>query len=235
LGLVFADGVSTQEDMLISTLEMVLSDLPLFGGSAGDGLKFRETFVLHHGEACSNAAMLLLIETNLEFQGIGFDHFLPKGEPLVITGADPDKRQVFEINGAPQVFAENPLLLLANDKHYVRAISDASDTHTLSFLAAIDEGLIMTLGVGQEILETLDAGLDLRDREGKAPDFVLGFDCVLRKLEIAHKQLERDASQILVARHVLGFNTFGEQQLGLHMNQTFVGVAFFEPDRRMLF
>ena len=79
LGLVFADGVSNQEDLLISTLETVLDDLPIFGGSAGDRLQFKETFVLRNGKACANAALLLLIETNLEFQGLGFDHFPIQG------------------------------------------------------------------------------------------------------------------------------------------------------------
>lgn len=253
LGLVFADGVSTQEDMLISTLETVLEVLPIFGGSAGDGLKFEETFVLYKGKAYKDAALLLLIETNLQFQGIEFDHFLPKGEPLVITAADPDTRQVYEINGSPaaaeyarlvgcevehlcpQVYAENPLLLVLNEKHYVRAISDSTDGQVLSFLAAIDEGLIMTLGEGQEILKTLEQGLEHRDKAGNPPDFILGFDCVLRRLEIEQKQLESSVSDILSQRHVLGFNTYGEQHFGLHMNQTFVGVAFFSPERRALF
>lgn len=253
LGLIFSDGVSAQEDVLISTLEAVLDNVPIFGGSAGDGLRFQETFVLHKGRAFKNAAVLLLIETNLQFQGIGFDHFLPKNEPLVITAADPDTRCVYEINGSPAaleyarlvgcdvdalsplVFAENPLLLELNQTHYVRAIADATDTHGLSFMAAIDEGLIMTLGEGQEIMQTLDMGLGVRNRREEPPDFILGFDCVLRKLEIEQKDLQDPVSEILSRRRVLGFNTFGEQCFGLHMNQTFVGVAFFAPDRRVIF
>lgn len=252
LGLIFSDGVSNQEDVLISTLEAVLDDLPIFGGSAADGLQFEATFVLHRGQPHRDAAVLVLIETDLQFQGLGFDHFLPVGSPIVITAADPEERLVYEINGAPaaleyarlvgcpvsalspEVFAENPLLLEHNERHYVRAISDASDGHALTFLAAIDEGLIMTLGKGQEIIETLEAGLDLRDKAAREPDFILGFDCVLRKLEIEQKQLGQTVSNILIDHQVLGFNTFGEQQSGLHMNHTFVGVAFFEPDARTL-
>ncbi len=250
LGLLFSDGVSKQEDLLISTLETVLGDLSIFGGSAGDGLQFRETFVFHNGRAHGNAAVLLLLETNLGFQGFGFDHFLPMGTPLVITDADPDERLVYEINGtpaaqeyarlvgcpvdalSPEVFAENPMLLQHNATHYVRAISDATEYHALSFLAAIDDGLIMTLGRGKEILETLAHGLDVRDGQGRRPDFILGFDCVLRKLEIEQKQLLQPASRVLTEHRVLGFNTYGEQQSGVHMNQTFVGVAFFEPEAR---
>ncbi|WP_424968621.1 MULTISPECIES: FIST N-terminal domain-containing protein [unclassified Dinoroseobacter] len=249
LGLIFSDGVSQQEDVLVSTLEAVLSDLPIFGGSAGDSLRFEQTFVLHKGVAHTNSAVLLMLETDLEFQGVGFDHFLPSGAPLVITGADPLARKVFEINGAPAaeeyarlvgckledlsptIFAENPMLVEYRDRHYVRAISDADDDGGLSFMAAIDDGLIMTLGKGQEILQTLETGLRRQDRLGEQPDFILGFDCVLRKLEIEQKQLARAVSDILCSSRVFGFNTYGEQYCGVHMNQTFVGVAFFGPGR----
>jgi hypothetical protein len=208
--------------------------------------------VLQGGAAHSNAAVLLLIETDLPFTGIGFDHFLPAETQLVITDADPDARRVFEINGAPaaaeyarlvgcavedlspRIFAENPLMVEYRNQHYVRAISDADASGTLSFLAAIDDGLVMRLGQGQEILETLRAGLDIRDARGGRPDFILGFDCVLRRLEIEQKQLAQKVSEILRDERVLGFNTYGEQQGGVHMNQTFVGVAFFPPDERAL-
>ncbi|WP_300035487.1 FIST N-terminal domain-containing protein [uncultured Roseobacter sp.] len=252
LGLVFTDGLSRQEDLLVATLEAVLDDLPIFGGSAGDALEFEQTFVLQGGQAYCNAAVLLLLETDLPFTGIGFDHFLPAETQIVITDADPDARKVFEINGAPaaseyarlvgcpvqelspQVFAENPLLVEYRNHHYVRAISDADDAGALSFLAAIDDGLVMRLGRGQEIIETLRSGLHIRDTHGVRPDFILGFDCVLRKLEIEQKQLGRPVSDILCDERVFGFNTFGEQQGGVHMNQTFVGIAFFKPAKGTL-
>ncbi|MGC3940645.1 FIST N-terminal domain-containing protein [Roseobacter sp. EG26] len=252
LGLIFTDGLSAQEDVLVSTLETVLDDLPIFGGSAADHLQFEETYVLHNGQAHRDAAVLLLLETNLPFSGIEFDHFLPAETQIVITQADPEARKVFEINGAlaapeyarlvgcevselcPQVFAENPLLVEFNNKHYVRAISDADDAGGLSFLAAIDDGLVMKLGQGQEIIETLQTGLDVADARGGKPDFILGFDCVLRKLEIEQKQLGQRVSAILSSNRVLGFNTYGEQHCGVHMNQTFVGVAFFSPEERDL-
>ncbi len=252
LALVFADGLSKQEDLLISTLEMVLSDLPVFGGSAGDGLGFRETFVIQNGQMKSNAALLLLLETDLQFQGIGFDHFLPTEQQLVITAADPEERLVFEINGAPaakeyarlvgcdvdelspQIFAENPILVRHNQNYYVRAISGVVEGQALSFLAAIDDGVIMTLGRGKEIIKTLEAGLSVEGPGKQAPDFILGFDCVLRKLEIEQKHLAGEASAVFRDKRVFGFNTYGEQHCGVHMNQTFVGVAFFEPEGRSL-
>jgi len=249
LALIFADGLSKQEDLLVATLEAALGEVPVFGGSAGDNLEFRETFVLHEGRFHTNAALLLLLETDLAFQGLGFDHFLPTDQQMVVTEALPDERLVLEINGAPaaleyarivgcpveqlspEVFAENPMLVRQNMNYHVRAVHDAPGAHALSFLGAIDDGLILTLGRGKEILETLEAELDVKGPRGEAPDFVLGFDCVLRKLEIEQKQLTAQVSEIFRRRRVLGFNTYGEQHCGVHVNQTFVGVAFFEPGR----
>ncbi|MBW4985764.1 FIST C-terminal domain-containing protein [Mameliella sp. CS4] len=252
LALILSDGLSKQEDLLISTLETVLDDLPVFGGSAGDGLSFGETLILHNGQFRSNVALLMLLETDLQFQGIGFDHFLPTDTQLVITDADPEERLVKEINGAPaaqeyarlvgcgvadlspQIFAENPILVRYNQNYYVRAISSVKDGQALSFLAAIDDGVVLTLGKGTEIIKTLEAGLGVSGPGGLTPDFILGFDCVLRKLEIEQKQLGGEASALFRAHKVLGFNTYGEQHCGVHMNQTFVGVAFFDPAGRAL-
>jgi len=253
LALLLTDGLSKQEDILISVLETVLQDLPIFGGSAGDGFEFKQTFVFQNGKAHDNAAVLLLIETHLEFQGLGFDHFLPEGKQVIITETDPNDRLVHEINGAPaaeeyarlvgckvdelspEVFAENPMLLQHHGRHYVRAINEASaEDNSLSFLAAIDDGLVLTLGRGREIIATLEAGLSVRDQKNNEPDFILAFDCALRRLEFEQKNMTEDVSNVLRDRRVFGFNTYGEQQSGVHMNQTFVGVAFFEPAKGAL-
>ncbi|ETX14231.1 GfdT protein [Roseivivax halodurans JCM 10272] len=247
LALTFADGLSKQEDVLVVALEEALGPLPVFGGSAGDGLHFRSTFVLHNGAFHSNAALLLLLETDLEVAGIGFDHFLPTEKRMVVTDAVPEERMVLELNGAPaaqeyarlvgtsvaelnpRVFAENPVLVRNSSLYHVRAIQGAREDGALTFLSAIDDGLLLTLGRGREVLRTLDEGLAVESRSGHAPDFILGFDCILRKIEIEQKQLTAAASDILRARKVLGFNTYGEQHCGVHVNQTFVGVAFFDP------
>lgn len=245
LALVFTDGLSKQEDILVAALEAGLKDIPVFGGSAGDGLTFRQTFVLHDGRFHSNAALLLLLETPLSFRGVGFDHFQPTEKRMVVTKAVPEERLVLEINGAPAaeeyarlaevpvaelspiVFAENPVLVRNRNLYHVRAIQQIQAGSGLTFLSAIDDGLLLTLGRGKEIIRTLDSSLDLTGEGGEEPDFILGFDCYLRRLEIEHKGLGAEASDKLRRHRVVGFNTYGEQHLGVHVNQTFVGVAFF--------
>lgn len=248
----FADGMSKQEDVLIAALGAGLGDLQIFGGSAGHGLEFDSTFVLHNGSFQSDAAVLIIVETDLEFVGLEFDHFLPTETQLVVTDAQPQDRIVKEINGSPaaieyarlikhdvadlspQVFAENPVLVRNHGSWHVRAIQQVNDDNSLSFLSAIESGLILTLGRGKEILETLDTELSVKGTNANSPDFILGFDCVLRRLEIEQNHSGKEASAILKSHRVLGFNTYGEQHFGIHMNQTFVGIAFFPPGHRML-
>lgn len=245
VALVIADGMSKQEDLLVAALNAGLGEIPVFGGSAGNGLAFGETYVSHGGHAHRNAALVLLIETDLSFRGIGFNHFQPTSRQMVVTRAVPEERLVLDINGvpaareyaryvdcpvealSPQVFAENPVLIRSGKSWHVRAIQQVVEGGGLSFLSAIDDGLVLTLGQGREILQTLDSGLEhFRERKQK-PDFIIGFDCYLRRLEIEQKNLADDVSAILRENRVFGFNTYGEQHLGVHVNQTFIGVAFY--------
>ncbi|MCA8883100.1 MAG: FIST C-terminal domain-containing protein [Rhodobacteraceae bacterium] len=247
LALIFTDGLSKQEDMLVAALETALGDVPVFGGSAGDGLRFRRTSVLHAGQFHRNAALLLLIETDLDFCGLGFDHFQPTDKYAVVTHAIPEERLVLELNGSPAaqeyarlvgvpvndlspiIFAENPMLVRNQSNYHVRGIQQSQFGDGLTLLSAIDDGLVLRLGKGKEILRTLETGLSVADEQSGTPDFILGFDCYLRKLEIAHKGLADAASDCLRRHRVVGFNTYGEQHLGVHVNQTFVGIAFFRP------
>ena len=40
----------------------------MVGGSAGDGMSFEKTWVIHDGEAHSDAAILILLKTALPFR-----------------------------------------------------------------------------------------------------------------------------------------------------------------------
>lgn len=58
---------------------------------------------------------------------------------------------------------------------------------------------------------------------------IIGCDCFLRRkeAEVTHRN---QAMQTLLRRfHVVGFNTYGEQLGGIHVNQTFTGVAIGAP------
>ena len=247
MGFLFADGVSNQEDTLVAAIENGLAPIPVIGGSAGDNLDFNRTFVLHQGRFQTNAAVLALIETDFEFTELCFDHFEPGQQKMVVTDADPAERIVLEINAAPAadeyarivgvapedltpfVFAANPVLVRAGGRYHVRAIQNVVGKDALRFQSAIDLGLVLTLGSPNDIVEALERELAKLRTNRKAPDLVLGFDCILRRLEIEQREIIPQISEILSRNKVIGFNTYGEQHHGMHVNQTFVGVAFYDP------
>ena len=62
---------------------------------------------------------------------------------------------------SPTIFAENPVLVRNGNIYHVRAIQQIYGEHGLTFLSAIDNGLLLTLGRGKEIIRTLGSGIGL--------------------------------------------------------------------------
>src|SRR5690606_36558254 len=55
--LLLVDGLSAREDELASALAAGTGTMPLIGGSAGDGVNFRETLVFDGKQMLANAAV----------------------------------------------------------------------------------------------------------------------------------------------------------------------------------
>ncbi len=242
-GLLFIDGLSFMEEHVIALLGNALEDVPIVGGSSGDDMRFEQTWIYHDGRFVSNAALFTLFITTLPFRLIKTQHFVATDTRLVISKATPECRLVHEINGraaaeeyariigrrveelSPTLFSEHPLMLRLGGQYYVRSIQKPNDDGSLTFFCAIDEGLVLRLATGEQLVENLkDAFEGVRD---EIPDIKLtiGCDCVLRRLEVQEKQLETAVNEILIRNHVIGFNTYGEQFLSVHINQTFTGIA----------
>lgn len=243
------DGLSAKEDDLTSALASGLGPVPLFGGSAADGTRFLETFVIHRGRALRNAAVLAFVRTACPVRVFNIDHLRPTGTRMVVTEADPARRIVRRINAEPAAleyarllckdpaqltpftFAAHPVVVRIGGKHHVRAIRQVDDNGDLIFYSAIDEGLVLTLAEPQDMVAHLEhelAGL----AQGGAPEAILACDCVLRRMEAQEKQLAGRVSDLLRRFRVVGFSTYGEQLNAMHVNQTMTGVAFYRPPVR---
>ena len=96
---------------------------------------------------------------------------------------------------------------------------------SLSFLWAIDEGVVLSIAQPKEMVESKRAALrDVGARLGGI-DMILGFDCVLRRLDARNRQVFREISELYRVNNVIGFGTYGEQYRSMHLNQTFTGIA----------
>jgi hypothetical protein len=243
---VMIDGLSTHEDALTSQIAPGLGPVPLFGGSAGDGTRFGATFVLHDGRALSNAAVLTQVRTRCPIKVFKTDHLTPTEQRMVVTGADPERRIVHEINAEPAAreyarilgkdpeslttftFAAHPVAVRIGGQHHVRAIQRVAENGDLVFFSAIDEGLVLTLAEPQNMVTHLERELAAL-AAGGAPAGILACDCILRRMEAQQKQMSGAISDILKKNRVVGFSTYGEQLNSMHVNQTLTGVAIYPP------
>jgi len=243
-GLVLIDGLSLVEETVLNALYPELGDIPLFGGSAGDDLNFKETLIYYNGQAHRDAATLVLIHTDCPFKVFRTQHFLETERKMVITEADPASRIVREINAAPateeyarligvkpenlnpEQFAAHPVMVRVAGSYYVRSIQRPEGEDGLRFFCAIDEGLVLTLAKSQDIVTNLEDTFGDIEKTIGQPELIIGCDCIFRKLELEQSpQKKEQVSKLLVDHNVYGFNTYGEQFAGMHVNQTFTGVA----------
>lgn len=241
------DGLSIREDELVSALAAGLGPVPLFGGSAADGVRFRETFILHGAEVLRDAAVLALVRTDCPVRVFNLDHFRATDRRMVVTKADPARRIVRRINAEPAAreyarllgkdpgqldsftFAAHPVVVRVGGKHHVRAIREVAPNGDLIFFSAIDEGLVLTLAEPQDLVRHLTGELSDLGRD-RAPAAILACDCVLRRMEATDRQSIGAVSGLLRQHRVVGFSTYGEQLNGMHVNQTMTGVAIYPPE-----
>lgn len=241
------DGLSLAEDTLTATISPALRDMPLFGGSAGDGTDFGRTLVSLNGKVAHNAAVLTLIRSKYRTQVFSLDHLVPSEQQMVVTEADPNRRIVKSINAEPAAreyarivskdpeqldrftFASHPVVVRIGAAHHVRAIQQVNDASELVFFSAIDEGMVLTVAAPQNMVDHLRNKMAELSVSGK-PAHILGCDCILRRIEAEQRQMTRDLSDVLSSHNVTGFSTYGEQIGPLHVNHTMSGVAIYAPD-----
>lgn len=237
------DGLCGCEEAVVSALHAAMGDIPLCGGSAGDCLRFQRTVVLHQGRLYSDSALVVLVATPLPFQVFKTEHFIAGSEKTVVTEADPARRIVTEINAepaareyarvvgleaqplTPMIFANHPMVVRVGGANFVRSIQKVNEDGSLTFFCAIDEGIVLTAAHGVDLAENLAQLFDGLRRKLGEPALVVGFDCILRGLEMDDKGLRRQVGRMMAENNVVGFATYGEQYQAMHVNQTFTGVA----------
>lgn len=107
----------------------------------------------------------------------------------------------------------------------MRAIQQVHDDLSLSFYCAVENGIVLTVMEPGPILPNLQNLFDgLHTRLGDLL-LTIGCDCFLRRLELEDADTLEQIGGFLQDQRVLGFNTYGEQFNGMHINQTFTGVA----------
>lgn len=241
--LLLADGLCGHEERLTYLLQRSLGDIAVVGGSAGDDQRFTATHVFAEGAFRRDRAVVASLTTALPFTVFRSSHFVAASGPLVVTEAEPARRIVAEINGRPAVdeyaraaglthadldatrFAAAPLVVRIDGSDYVRSIRQANPDGSLSLDCAIERGVVLRVGKGTGLIDSRKMLFDdIRQHIGK-PQVILGFDCIHCQLESTRLDGNQAIGRLFADNRVVGFSTYGEQFAGVHVNQTFTGVA----------
>ncbi|PKB14483.1 hypothetical protein B0I00_2073 [Novosphingobium kunmingense] len=243
VALFLVDGLSHREELLTMTVQEALGDTLMVGGSSGDGMAFSETWVFHDGAFRRDSAVVAILSSTKPMHVFSANHYRPGPEKMVITAADPIERIVHEINAMPAAdeyrrlagrpgeeldaafFAAHPPMVRAGGGYHVRSIQSANPDGSLTFYCAIDTGVVLTIGEPVDRLEGMNALFSDLERKVGAIDHIIGFDCVLNRIDAESRQLSREVSALYARRRLVGFNTYGEQFRGAHINQTLSGLA----------
>ena len=181
--------------------------------------------------------------TKLPFKAFRTQHFVQSDKRMVVTRADPVRRVVHEINGkpaarefarlvglqitelTPMIFATHPVVVRIGGQYFVRSIAKVNEDESLTFFCAIDEGIVLTIAKGVDMVENLERAFEQVRADVGPPQLVLGCDCILRRLESEREGIKDKLGRIFVDNNVIGFATYGEQFNSMHVNQTFTGIA----------
>lgn len=242
------DGLSSREELVLATLNSALGTIPHFGGSAGDDERLANTHVFFNGAFHTRAATVLLVNTSLDFRVFSTHHMMQMNEKLVVTAADSSSRTVYELNAEPaahayaraagvtfdeldrKVFALRPMAVRIGDHYFLRSVQRVNADRSLTFYCAVETGIVLTAMHPGPLLDNLRAQLDEAEAAVGPPLLTIGCDCFLRRLEAELTGVVEETSEFLREHRVIGFNTYGEQFEGMHINQTFTGVVIGQPD-----
>jgi hypothetical protein len=241
--LLLIDGMSEREELVAHAMQYGLGDIPVVGGSAGDDMEFDKTYVYFDGHFHTDSAVLVLVSTFLPFMAFKTQHLVVTDIRFVVTEADTDQRVIREINGLPAAaeyarlvglkveeltsthFATSLVVVMIDGVEYVRSIKSANPDGSLSFFCAIEEGLVLRLARGANLLPNLEQMFATINSKIGKPQLVFGFDCAFRMIEIQQQGLIEPVNAIFRKNNTVGFNCYGEQIYGIHVNQTLTGLA----------
>jgi hypothetical protein len=240
IGIILVDGLSGAEEYLMENLGD-LSDLTFIGGSAGDDLKFKKTYVFHDASAQSNAAVLALLKLRRGFDVIKTQSFTTTGRKLVASEVDETARRVISFNHKPAAdayaevldvsvakaadrFMSNPLGLMMGPDPYIRS-PQRLDGKDMIFYCNVKSGMELEVMSATDIVgDTRKAVLEKQRQLGGIAG-IIDFHCILRTLELRELKQTDSYGAIFADIPTIGFSTYGEEYIG-HINQTSTMLVF---------
>jgi hypothetical protein len=234
VGLLLIDGLRKAEEKVMETLSK-FTTIPFVGGSAGDDLHFKETYVHFNGFSFTNAAIFALIKPVKGFDIIKTQSFRLLHKQLTATKVDESNRTVIEFDNKPAViayaealgvipeelpeyFMSNPVGLMIDGSIFVRS-PQMLNGDSVVFYCAVKQGMKVELLKSSSIIEDTSKEVNKTIANISNPAGLINFNCILRTLELEQNNKTEEYGALFSNIPTVGFSTYGEQLKG-HINQT---------------
>lgn len=241
LGMVIHDGLSQAEEAIMERITG-LTNVPFVGGSAGDDLVFRRTFVFVNFRPHTGASAVALLEPTRPYGILKTQSFSVLDETFEVTEVDEATRTVRAFNGRPaaQEFAERVGLpidqLEVNFRKYaVGLVTPEGEPYVRSAQRVQGGGLVfycrLKLGMRLNLLKAEDIVLQTRrDLAAKVEALsgcqgILEFQCVNRTQELESRRQSQAYAELFASIPTVAWSTYGESYIG-HLNQTSTMLLF---------
>lgn len=225
-----ADG----EQILEGVFGGVGRTVPVFGGFAGDGQRFSESFVFDGASLCGDGVLALAFDgTRVEMRGMAASGWQPIGVEKVVTRSEGNV--VYTIDGVPALdlyreylgltsmsastgevmaLGEAPLQIVRDGYTVLRAAMVADpEARSLTFAGTVPEGARVRFSTspGPEIAEAALQAMKRLREDGAEADALLLFSCAARRFSLGPMaEDEVRPIQALWGAPMAGMFTYGE-------------------------
>ncbi|MDB4958137.1 MAG: hypothetical protein JWO36_5706 [Myxococcales bacterium] len=241
------DGSCGVEEAFCIGSAVSAPQIRFIGGSAATEVPSnRRCFVLVNGEALADAAVVVLLETQLPFDVVTSSHLVSTDVRTVVTAAN--GRAIDELDGRPAADRFRELVAQLGTKldesrpseyafarfvdgmPYVRSMTHIEGTR-IHLASAVETGHVLrVMRPGDLIGVTRGALAASALRVGGKMGALLAFSCISRHWHAAARGIESELAKIYAEYPTAGFQTQGEQTGMLLVNHTLTALAIGAPE-----
>jgi hypothetical protein len=246
VAITLVDGSCGQEEAFCIASAATAPQIRYVGGSAATEIGTnRRSFVWAHGEALSDAGIVVLLETKLPFEAVTSQHMIATEVKTVVTSCD--GRVIDELDGHPagqrlhdlvrqlggtldeSKPSEYSFARFVDNVPYLRSMTHI-DNRRIHLACAVETGHVLRLmRPGDLIARTRQDLAEVAGRLGGEISALLGFSCIARHWEAAARGIEAPLADAYAQYPMIGCQSFGEQTGMLLVNHTLTGLAIGSP------
>lgn len=234
--LLLCDGLSNMEETILSTFFFMEPTFKIIGGSAGDNLQFKETYIFIGSKRVRNVA--IFINSKRRTSIIKENIYTETGRTMLVTDADVLKRTVKTFNNKPasieysnllginekdlsKHFMNHPLGKAYEDDIFIASPMKVNSDKSITFYCELMTNTFVQLLKPEKPIDVLRKTIQSSPFK---PSFTLYINCILRSLKFIEEDIWKDFDKeaLKFCNNTTGFISYGEQYYKYHSNQTMV-------------